>query len=141
MFQTTLIAVDVSDAAGTQHLLRAAKALTVSWTGALHVITVVPNAGMPIVASYMPGDFDDTSRKAAAELLQTALQEAQIDAQPHVTSGKAYDSVISKAEELGAGLILVGAHQPELRDYLLGSNAARIVRHSSASVAECLSGR
>ena len=35
---------------------------------------------------------------------------------------------------IGAELILIGAHSPELKDYLLGSNAARIVRHSPKSV-------
>ena len=38
------------------------------------------------------------------------------------------------ANRLGCDLIVVGAHRPELGDYLLGPNAARIVRHADQSV-------
>ncbi|MFC6689379.1 universal stress protein [Jhaorihella thermophila] len=51
-----------------------------------------------------------------------------------VAVGKVYREVLRVAEEAGSDLIVVGAHNPELRDYLLGSNAARIARHASCSV-------
>ena len=31
-------------------------------------------------------------------------------------------------------LIVIGAHKPDFKDYLLGPNAARVVRHSHCSV-------
>ncbi|MEP3300223.1 MAG: universal stress protein, partial [Pseudoruegeria sp.] len=33
-----------------------------------------------------------------------------------------------------ADLIVIGAHRPDFKDYLLGPNAARVVRHSECSV-------
>ncbi|MDH3475684.1 MAG: universal stress protein [Rhodospirillales bacterium] len=33
-----------------------------------------------------------------------------------------------------ADLIITGSHKPNVSDYLLGSNAARVVRHASCSV-------
>ena len=49
-------------------------------------------------------------------------------------AGTAYDRVIQMAETIGADLILISAHSPELKDYLLGSNAARIACSTSGSI-------
>jgi nucleotide-binding universal stress UspA family protein len=38
------------------------------------------------------------------------------------------------ADKLGCDAIVMAAHRPELRDYLLGPNAARVVRHANQSV-------
>ncbi|WP_072631981.1 universal stress protein [Planktotalea frisia] len=57
-----------------------------------------------------------------------------MNAQHHVLSGTVYDSVLETADKLGADVIIIGAHQPKLRDYLLGANAAKVVRHSKQSV-------
>lgn len=38
------------------------------------------------------------------------------------------------AAKIGADLIVIGSHRPEMGDFLLGPNAARVVRHSKVSV-------
>ena len=43
-------------------------------------------------------------------------------------------SITDHVEELDSDLIVIGAHRPELRDYLLGPNAGRVVRHAKQSV-------
>ena len=48
--------------------------------------------------------------------------------------GTVYDQVIRLADEIDANLIVVGGGREDLKDYLLGSNTARIVRHSDRSV-------
>jgi nucleotide-binding universal stress UspA family protein len=35
---------------------------------------------------------------------------------------------------MNADLIVLAAHRPELKDYLLGPNASRVVRHAKCSV-------
>ncbi len=37
-------------------------------------------------------------------------------------------------EEVGAERIVMASHRPELRDTLIGPNAARVMRHANASV-------
>ncbi len=134
MFKTVLIPVDVSVPQDTQHLLQTAKALTSPWTCDRHVATVIPTVGMPIVGSYFDENFENDSRKAVQPQLSEAITASGLEAKPHILSGNVYDSVITLAAELDADLIIIGAHQPDLRDYLLGSNAARVVRHSKRSV-------
>lgn len=52
-----------------------------------------------------------------------------------VKVGSAYDEVIKYAKDIRADLIVVGSHAPKsAADYLLGSTAAKIVRHASCSV-------
>jgi nucleotide-binding universal stress UspA family protein len=45
-----------------------------------------------------------------------------------------YEEILATARDLKADLIVMASHRPELKDYLLGPNAARVVRHSDVSV-------
>ena len=45
-----------------------------------------------------------------------------------------YAEILEVAEEAKADLVVVGSHRPAVKDYLLGTNAARIVRHARCSV-------
>ena len=134
MFSKVLIPVDVEVPDETQKLLAAAKTLTENWNSEIHVVTVVPNVGMAIVGSYLDKDFESNSRKTAAGELAEAVSAAGIEAEQHVLSGTIYDRVIALAAQLNVDLIVIGAHRPDLKDYLIGSNAARVVRHSKQSV-------
>ncbi|WP_162685631.1 universal stress protein [Roseovarius amoyensis] len=49
-------------------------------------------------------------------------------------SGNPPHSIIADAEKTGADCIIAGSHRPGLRDYLLGSTAARVVRHAPCAV-------
>jgi nucleotide-binding universal stress UspA family protein len=57
-----------------------------------------------------------------------------IEVHPHVLHGRVYDEIIVAANRLGTDVIVIGSHRPELSDYLLGPNAARVVRHAKQSV-------
>ncbi len=45
-----------------------------------------------------------------------------------------YAEILAVAESIPADLVVVGAHQPAMKDYLLGTNASRVVRHARCSV-------
>ena len=51
-----------------------------------------------------------------------------------VRQGTVYREILAEADAVGADLIVMGSHRPELKDYLLGPNAARVVRHAQTSV-------
>jgi nucleotide-binding universal stress UspA family protein len=59
---------------------------------------------------------------------------AELRAQVIVAQGTIYHEIIQTAERLGADLIIMASHRPGLADYLLGPNAARVVRHFKGSV-------
>lgn len=134
MFKKVLIPIDVSAPDHSKSLLAAAKKLTSDWDCSLEVVTVIPDVGMAIVGSYFDTGFEKASTEAATTELSAMVSEAGVGAGQAVLSGRVYDAIIGHAEKVGADLILVGAHQPELSDYLLGANAAKIVRHARQSV-------
>jgi len=135
MFKTVLVPVDVALPDEARKILTAAKKLTAPWDCDLHVMTVVPDVGMPIVGSYFDENQEDESLAAAKVELHAAVDETGITpTKLYLHAGTVYDRVIRLAKKIDADLILISAHSPDLKDYLLGSNAARIVRHSQKSV-------
>lgn len=135
MFDRVVVAIDVALPDEALKILSKAKALTAPWGCALHVVTVVPDVGMPIVGSY----FDEAQEHETIALARTELRRV-VEASGlaptklYIQAGTVYDRVIHLAREVDADMILIAAHSPDLKDYLLGSNAARIVRHSTQSV-------
>lgn len=48
--------------------------------------------------------------------------------------GTIYEQVVETADEMAADLIVMAAHRPSLKDYLIGPNTARVARHAKCSV-------
>ena len=42
--------------------------------------------------------------------------------------------ILGEPERLGVAAIVVGSHRPSFGDYLIGSTAARVVRHAQCTV-------
>ncbi|MDX9860174.1 MAG: universal stress protein, partial [Rhodospirillales bacterium] len=59
---------------------------------------------------------------------------AGIRVQHIIAYGKVYKEILDATKLVKADLVIMGAHHPELEDYLLGPNAARVVRHAGCSV-------
>jgi nucleotide-binding universal stress UspA family protein len=51
-----------------------------------------------------------------------------------VRCGSIYKEILRYARDTQADLVILAAHRPAMRDYLLGPNAAYIVRHADCSV-------
>ena len=51
-----------------------------------------------------------------------------------VRFGDVYQEILAHANKIGADLIIVASHKPNVSDYLLGTTAARVVRHAACSV-------
>jgi len=103
----------------------------------LHVTTVLPDFGSAWVGSYFQAGFEEKALHATGEALsQWVAQHVPdgVEVHPHVLHGRVYDEIIRAADRLGVDAIVMGSHRPELSDYLLGPNAARVVRHARQSV-------
>ena len=57
-----------------------------------------------------------------------------IASEAHATQGTIYKEIIAAADRVNAEMILIASHRPEMQDYLIGPNAARVVRHARQSV-------
>lgn len=134
---TVLAAVDVAHAEDQVRILRRAKQLADLDGSKLAIMTVIPDFGMSVVGSF----FEEGAEHQALELAQSKLHELVKDIlgddsgiQHVIEHGSVYEKVLATASLLDATIIVVGAHKPDLKDYLLGPNAARIVRHANCSV-------
>lgn len=134
-----LCALDVSQPDHETPVLRRAAQLAALDKARLDVMTVLPDFGTSMVGSYFKADFHEQAvgeaRTALVKLCDTVLG-ADLNAQVRhiVSTGTVYEEVLRVARVDGASIIVIGAHRPALRDYLLGPNASRVVRHSDCSV-------
>jgi nucleotide-binding universal stress UspA family protein len=137
MFQNVLVPVDLSDEHSWRKALPTAVALCRAFQARLHLITVVPEFGLPMIGQYFPEGYEAKLREQAAKQLE-ALAAAQVPnevpTQRIVAEGKIYREILNAAKTAKADLIVMGSHHPELKDYLLGPNAAKVMRHADCSV-------
>ena len=137
MFKSLLLAVDVNSPEGSIRSAEAAISMARAEGATLHLLNVVPDTGMPIVAASMTADSMKQALKAAKTELENWASSRipkDITHQVHVAEGTVYDQIIRMAGALNIDAIVVGAHRPELKDYLIGPNAARVARHADQSV-------
>jgi len=136
MPKNILLPIDLSDSVSCTKALTAALKLVETKT-TLHVVSVLPKFRYAQVAGYFSADFEKKALKRLGDDLRawvTANVPEEVTVKPHVLHGTVYHEVLSAANKLKADLIVLGAHRPELKDYFLGPNAARIVRHAKQSV-------
>jgi len=137
MFKTILLPVDLGEESSWTKALPAALLHARGDGGGLHVLTVVPNFGEGIVGAYFPPDFAGqalANAKSELEAFCAARVPKEVSVAAMVRSGRIYDEIIDAAKEIDADLIVMASHRPALRDYLIGPNAERVMRHATCSV-------
>ncbi|MET4101797.1 universal stress protein F [Roseovarius sp. MBR-78] len=134
-----LCAVDISNPRRDDNVLRSAARLAALDGAQLDLITVVPDYGMSVVGSYFDKEhhpkIEQEARRRLDDLVSEVLgPEANASIRHLVVTGNAYEEILRVARADGASLIVIGAHKPDFHDFLLGPNAARVVRHAACSV-------
>lgn len=95
----------------------------------LHVIEQVP----AYATSYLPAGFQNETRKA----IEARMAEIAADlpnATGHVIDGHSARSILDWAEIHKPDCIVLASHRPGMQDLLLGSTAAKVVRHATCAV-------
>lgn len=137
MYNDILLPIDLGNESSWKKALPAAIEYCTAFGARLHVMTVVPEYGSPMVAQFFPEGHEAKMRETAGVALHKFVADRipdSIRVQHIVGEGTIYKTIIETADKIGADLIIMGSHRPELQDYLLGPNAARVVRHSAKSV-------
>ena len=137
MYQRILLTLDLVHPDTQTRAVTAAVDLARAFGATLHVLTVVPDFGMSLVGGFFPKGFERKAREEARKALHAftaARIPADVTLQHVVGHGTIYEEILRVAGEVRADLIVMASHRPELADYLLGPNAARVVRHATVSV-------
>ena len=106
--------------------------------GEIHVLGIVHDLGVAMVASYLPEGFEKHAmEKLKADLSEFAEREFPDSANVtvHVGHGHVPETILRIAGDLGVDLIVMASHPPnDLQTLLVGSNADKVVRHSPIPV-------
>lgn len=136
MYDRVLLPIDPEAVEASAKAKATALQFALDYGAELHVLCVVPRVGQ-YAANIFPDDFaarnTDAVKQALAEIgagLDIPTERLHL----HVSSGSVYDQILGLSRKLDVDLIVLAAHHPDLSDYLLGPNAARVVRHADCSV-------
>ena len=134
MYKNILVPVDLAHQETAAVMIEDAMALAAenARITLLYVMPEIPG----IVAAHLPaGTTDEAKARAEAQLRQLAKDNGAPDNIEALTSvGPPYHNILETAAADDIDLIVIASHQPELSDYLLGSVAAKVVRHAPCSV-------
>lgn len=137
MFKKILVPVDLVHESSWRKALPLAVQEARGHQAELTLMTVIPELDPAFSAAALPRDFHKNRRKdAEAKLADLFAKQVpdDIKADRHVGEGNIYRAILKRAETTGTDLIIMASHRPSLRDYLLGANAARVVRHAPCTV-------
>ena len=136
MFKQILAAVDLDNSGNAEKILRIAADIANIYSARLHVLSVI-GAVQAVVSQHLPEGYEKMAMERTEQDLTTLSANVDL-AQGEVTSsarfGDIYREILAQAEKSAVDLIIIGSNKPQATDFLLGTNAARVVRHSSCSV-------
>lgn len=139
MFKEILVPVDLEEESSWRKAVPVAIEMCRKFGEKIHLMTVVPTYGMSLVGGFFPKDFEKKAFAATEEKLAAFAKEHipdDVSVDCVVRQGTIYEEVVKAREKLGTDcdLIVMASHRPKLEDYLLGPNAARVLRHSKVTV-------
>lgn len=138
MFQSIVVPLDVHEGEECKRISDAVVALFSSQECVVHLLTVLPHdEGLGVLKQFVPEGFAEKLNDEANALLAdmaNSLATAGIACTKEVASGNVYVETLAATERHNADMVILGAGRDELKDYLLGPSAARVVRHANCSV-------
>jgi len=139
MFRQIIVPIDLDEESSWTRALPVAVDYAHHTGAKLHAIAVVPDhlLKMTVVTQLIPEGYEEKLMNDARERLSLLIEAnvpSDLDVRQAVRQGSVYKEVIRYSRDSQADLIIMAAHRPELSDYLLGPNAAQVVRHADCSV-------
>jgi nucleotide-binding universal stress UspA family protein len=136
---TILLATDGSEEA--QLAATTASDLAEKTNSELHVLTVGPDYPLYELPEH-PAEFEavlEENRRQAKEMLEQQAKRIEESGgtvnETHLREGRADAEIVELAEEIGAGLIVMGSRgHSRLRRALMGSVSDAVVRHAHCPV-------
>jgi len=130
MYNKILISMSLDHGYGDQ-AIQLAKVLSAEGGEifAVHVYETLQGSASSYISK---GDVEKALAHAKDRIVERVQNVSGIE--PILLTGHSGRALTDYATKVGADCILVGAHKPGLRDFFLGSTAARIVRHAPCSV-------
>lgn len=136
MFKSIVVPIDIAQPSSWKSALPEAIELARASRGTIAVITVVRDIRAMLEGIHFPFQVEimmSKSREKLAEIV-SRYRDGGVALEEEVRFGSIGHEILTAARERKADLILMASHQPGLRDYLIGPNAAHIAHHADCSV-------
>ena len=136
MFKKILAPIDMQHSHLAGRLLKQVDEMAEAFGAQVHVITVIPGYGMPIVAAYFPATAQQKVKKEMAEELEKFVRSKMKNkATTSVSVGKRAESILKVARQRKPDLMIIGYNKRGTGgEMLLGSCSAKLATHSPCSV-------
>ena len=136
MYKTILVPIDLSEPSSWNMALPVAADLHKAFGAQVHVMTVVRHLDAIWQSQYSLPTYESMIAEAETRLASIVAESIPkgLTVERTVRHGSIYAEILRAASETGADLIVMASHRPEMKDYLIGANAAKVVRHASCSV-------
>lgn len=135
MYRSILVPVDLDQPNSWAKALSTAVALCRCFGASLTLAAVVPDTQLTLDAQWSAIACREIIATAEARLAALAASVTGAGEVAHrVEAGAVAGTIVAIAERAGTDLIVLASHRPAMTDVLLGSTAARVVRHARCSV-------
>jgi nucleotide-binding universal stress UspA family protein len=137
MYDHILIAIDPESKKTWERALPEAVKLALTHSATLHVMTVVPDYGSSLVASFFPKNYEKKALEHAKRTLHEVAEPLLPEDLPHqfiTAHGRIHDEICRVAEELKADLIVMASHKPSPSDRIIAPTAQQVLLHAPVSV-------
>ena len=132
MYTHILMGIDINHEVDYDREIAVATHLAESANARLTALAV-----LDAVPAYIAGQIPEEALEEAGEAAMARLRKIvgpKSEIATEIRHGSAADALLDHAREHGVDCIVVASHKPGLKDYFLGSTAARVVRHAPCSV-------
>lgn len=137
MFKEILLPVDLQETKLSERAVACAKDLAQRYDSAITVLTVIPDFGLPLVASYFPESALRQAREDVTKELKKFVAD-RFGATPPIKSsvrqGSPHKAIVSYAGEHGIDLIIMPSRANDLSKKFLGSSTSHVVDRAECSV-------
>ncbi|QOV66886.1 universal stress protein UspF [Citrobacter sp. BDA59-3] len=140
MYRSILVPIDISESELTRQVIPYVQAHAVINIAKVHFLTVIPShpyySTLGLAYSAALPKLKDLQEEALSRLneIVKTFKIPMEKVQTHAVTGTPKDQILKLADTIQADLIIIASHRPDMTTYLLGSNAAAVVRHAKCPV-------
>jgi universal stress protein F len=135
LYSGILVPIDLQEPSSWAKAVPVGLALANAFSAAITLCTVVPDRVAIQEAQWSRLAYQALLDSAKAELALLADEvRGETPMNVQVGMGSISGGILTIAEEVGADLIVLASHRPAMKDWLIGANASRVVRHARCSV-------
>ncbi len=137
MYKKILVSIDVFREKNAEKLCRTASEIAKLSNAEIRLVSVVPDYGMPLVASYFPKDAQDNIKNEMSSMLKkyaTEFVDGNVSA--ILRQGKRARNIVDEANSWDADLVVIGCRKKASRDNtrMLGACSSSVADRVDCSV-------